>query len=140
MLRWLRAEVSKAPALWSALLVAAAAFAAYANSLDAPFHFDDAHSIVANPYVRDLRYVPEYFHRPDRFSALPGHEMYRPVVLTTYALNYHTGGYDPLFWRLTAIALQSSSRAGSSRMICSTLLKARSPRRNKRAKSSGCST
>jgi tetratricopeptide (TPR) repeat protein len=104
--------VRRAPVAFGALLVLAAAFLAYANTLDVPFHFDDDHHVVANPFVRDLAYAPQYFHRPDLFSALPGHEMYRPLVLLSFALNYHWGGYDPLLWRLTAVALHGLCAVG----------------------------
>jgi tetratricopeptide (TPR) repeat protein len=109
---WLRDEVRASPRIYGAVLVVLVAFLAYANSLDVGFHFDDDHTIVANPFVRDLRYVPQYFHRPDLFSALPGHAMYRPMVLLSYALDYRWGGYDPLSWRLTAIALHSLCAVG----------------------------
>lgn len=112
MILWLRREVARAPAAYAALAVVLAAFLAYSNSWNAGFHYDDSHHVVGNPYLRDLRYVPQYFHRPDMFSALPGHDMYRPLVLTTFALNYHWGGYDPLAWRLTAIALHALCAVG----------------------------
>jgi protein O-mannosyl-transferase len=109
---WIRAEIERAPLAYGALLVLAVSFLAYANTLDAGFHFDDEHHVLANPFIRDLRYVPQYFHRPDLFSALPGHAMYRPMVLVSFALNYQWGGYDPLPWRLTAIALHSLCAVG----------------------------
>jgi tetratricopeptide (TPR) repeat protein len=109
---WIRAEIEHAPLAYGALLVALVAVLAYANTLDAGFHFDDGHHVLANPFVRDLRYVPQYFHRPDLFSALPGHAMYRPMVLVSFALNFRWGGYEPLAWRLTAIALHSLCAVG----------------------------
>jgi len=109
---WLKAEIARAPLAYGALLVIAVSFLAYANTLDAGFCFDDEHTIVTNTFIRDLRYVPQYLDRPDFFSSLPGHVMYRPMVLLTYALDYHWGGYDPLFWRLTAIALHSLCAVG----------------------------
>lgn len=109
---WILSEIARAPRAYGAILVVAVSFLAYANTLDVPFHFDDEHTVVANPFVRDLRYLPQYFHRPDLFSALPGHEMYRPVVLVSYALDYHWGGYDPLLWRLTAVALHGLCAVG----------------------------
>ncbi|MHC4549499.1 MAG: tetratricopeptide repeat protein [Planctomycetota bacterium] len=112
MREWIRRELARAPAAYAALLVLAAAWLAYANSLDAGFHFDDEHHIVENPYLRAWSYAPQYLHRPDRFSALPGHDMYRPLVLVSFALNYHWGGYDPLPWRLTAIALHAICAVG----------------------------
>ena len=112
MIAWLKAEVGRAPVLYGALLVVAASWAAYANSLDSTFHYDDGHHIVENPFLRHPQYAGRYFSDPDLFSALPGHRMYRPMVLLSYALNYSWGGYDPLPWRLTAIALHSLAALG----------------------------
>ncbi len=109
---WIASEIARAPRAYGALLVTLVSFLAYANTLDVGFHFDDEHHVRQNPFVRDFRYVPQYFHRPDLFSALPGHEMYRPIVLVSFALDYHWGGYDPLVWRLTAIALHSLCAVG----------------------------
>lgn len=109
---WFVREVKRAPAAYAALLVLGVSFLAYANTLDAGFHFDDEHHIVANPYLRSAEYASRYWHRADYFSALPGHHMYRPLVLWTFFLNYHWGGYEPLFWRLTAIALHGICAVG----------------------------
>lgn len=112
MSAWLRREIARAPALYGGLVLAALSFGAYANTLRAGFHYDDSHHIVANPFIRDLSYVPGYFSRADTFSALPGHSMYRPLVMLSLALNYHWGGYDPLPWRLTALALHAVCAVG----------------------------
>ncbi|MHC4973667.1 MAG: tetratricopeptide repeat protein [Planctomycetota bacterium] len=109
---WFLRELKRAPAAYAALLVLGVSFLAYGNTLDAGFHFDDEHHIVKNPYLRSAEYAEHYWHRPDYFSALPGHHMYRPLVLWTFALNYHWGGYEPLFWRLTAIALHGICAVG----------------------------
>ncbi|MEE8107411.1 MAG: tetratricopeptide repeat protein [Planctomycetota bacterium] len=110
--RWVREEIARMPTLFAILALVAATAGAYANSLDNGFHFDDTHHIVANPYLRSLDNLDDYFTRPDMFSALPGHEMYRPILLATFALNYHMGGYDPLPWRLTALALHAICAVG----------------------------
>ena len=52
------------------------------------FHFDDEHSILQNPHVRSLGNIPSFFADPGTFSGLPQARMYRPLVVTTYALNY----------------------------------------------------
>ncbi len=125
LVAWLRGEIGRATALYAAVGVIAAACLAYANSLDGGFHYDDGHHIVANPFLRSLDYVDDYFTRPDMFSALPDHEMYRPVLLLTFALNYHWGGYDPLPWRLTALALHAFCAVGvflTIRILCVQLL------------------
>ncbi len=112
MIAWISRETGRAPRFWGSALIVGAACLAYANSLGAGFHYDDGHHIVGNPFLRDPKYWLQFFHRPDLFSALEGHHMYRPLVLLSYALNYHQGGYDPLPWRLTAIALHALTAVG----------------------------
>ena len=41
----------------------------YGQSLSGSFHYDDHHSIVDNPHVRDWRNIPAFFTEPDLFSA-----------------------------------------------------------------------
>jgi len=112
VIRWLKTEVGRAPVAYACLLVVLAAAGAYANTLDAGFHFDDSHHIVANPFLRHARFAGEYFSRPELFSALGGHRMYRPLVLLSFHVNYSWGGYVPLVWRLTAIALHCICATG----------------------------
>ena len=69
------------------LVVAALALAVYANSLDNSFHFDDQHSLLENPHLRALSNIPSFFVDPQTFSRNPGSEMYRPLVLVSYAAN-----------------------------------------------------
>ena len=40
------------------LALCALGLVAYANALGGSFHFDDAHSIVENPWIRSFRYFP----------------------------------------------------------------------------------
>ena len=68
--------------------------ASYRGSLDNPFHYDDIHSIVENPHIRELGNIPFFFVRPEYFSADARSAMYRPLVLVSYAINYAIGGYD----------------------------------------------
>jgi tetratricopeptide (TPR) repeat protein len=83
-----------------ALLLAGVALA-YANHFDNAFHFDDAHTITQNPYIRSLRHVPEFWTNGATFSTLPANRTYRPVVATTLALDYWMGGgLKPLFFHL----------------------------------------
>ena len=66
----------------------------YGNSLEGSFHYDDFHSITLNPHIRDLGNIPAFFAEPQLFSADPAKGMYRPLLLTTYALNYAAGEYE----------------------------------------------
>jgi len=78
----------------AAAVVVAVVLAAYANHFRNGFHFDDDHAIVANPFVRSLRFVPRYFVDATTFSVLPQNQMYRPVAQTTFAIDYALHGYD----------------------------------------------
>ena len=77
--------------LWLVLVVAGTGL--FAGTVDHPFVYDDLHSIKYNPHLRSLRSVPEYFGNPHTFSSQRGGYMFRPVLLTTYALNYRAGRY-----------------------------------------------
>ena len=77
--------------LWAALLFVAL-LAAYGNSFENAFHFDDVHTITDNPAVRSLRNVPRFFTDASAFSVLPANRTYRPVVSVSLAMDYALGG------------------------------------------------
>ena len=80
--------------------------AAQANSLDNSFHFDDAHVIANNLYLRSLDFVPRYFTDAHTFSSLPQNATYRPLVTLSLALDYaRTDSLDPRPFHVTQIAL-----------------------------------
>ena len=83
----------------------AVAVLVYANSLSNPFHYDDEHSIVLNPSLRDLGRVPAYFVDPTLFSVDPAKAMYRPLLLVTYALNFALGGPEAFGFHLTNLLI-----------------------------------
>ena len=51
------------------------------------FHYDDGHSLVRNPHVRELSLLPQFFVTPSLFSENPADAMYRPLVLVAHTLN-----------------------------------------------------
>ena len=77
----------------------------YGNSLQGGFHYDDVHSIVANPHIRHLDGIPGYFTSLSPFSADPQKGMYRPLLLVTYALDYFWSGYSTLVFHSTNLVL-----------------------------------
>ena len=89
----------------SALLIAVAVAAVYANSLDNSFQFDDRHSIVENHHLRSTANIPAFFSQPEYFSRDPEKAMYRPLLLVTFALNYAWGQYEVCGYHLVNIAL-----------------------------------
>lgn len=72
---------------------------------DRTFHYDDFHSIVHNPHIRTLESIPLFFVDPSRFSADENQAMYRPVVLTSYAVNYALDGLAVRGYRAMNIAI-----------------------------------
>src|ERR1700689_889971 len=82
-----------------ACIAAVAVCAAYANHFHNSFHFDDAHSIVNNVYIRSLRNIPLFLTDGRTFSSLPTNQTWRPLVSISLALDYRLGhGLDPLWF------------------------------------------
>jgi len=80
--------------------------AAYANSLDNAFHFDDSHVVESNLFLRSLGNVPRFFTDPNTFSSLPQNATYRPLVTLSLALDYAWGGgLAPRAFHVTQIVL-----------------------------------
>lgn len=70
----------------------------YSNTLDAPFHFDDANNIVYNPWIKDLR----NFIDPDIINR---HFQTRYIGSLTFALNYSLHGFDVKGYHLVNILI-----------------------------------
>jgi Flp pilus assembly protein TadD len=80
--------------------------AAYANHFHSSFHFDDAHTIVNNASIRELRNIPLFFRDATTFSSLPSNQSYRPLVSTLLAIDYSLGhGLRPFWFHLSIFAL-----------------------------------
>lgn len=92
---------SRQPAPWKlSLIILLLVAACYANTLNAPFIFDDDDSIVHNPYIRSIWPLTESMKAPPQ-TTVAG----RPIVSLTLALNYalsgHTLSEDQLWsWHL----------------------------------------
>jgi len=98
---------SQIPGLWGwGFVLAATAFALYANTLSAPFVFDDDHAIVIN---EQIRHISTSLSPTERGSPLAG----RPLVSLTFAVNYALGGLDPRGYRITNVAVH---------VVCALLL------------------
>src|ERR1700730_6818491 len=76
---------------WFAVVLAAGALLAYANSFGTPFVYDDQGAIVDNPNIRQLWPLTTALTGP-RQSPLAG----RPIVSLSFAINQAAGGSSPL--------------------------------------------
>jgi len=98
-------EDTKLKILAGSVLVLAV-LAGYSNHFHNSFHFDDAHTIVTNAAIRELRNVPVFFRDATTFSALPSNQSYRPLVSTLLAIDYRLGGgVQPFWFHLSIFAL-----------------------------------
>ncbi len=87
----------------------------YTNSLQNGFHYDDIHSLLQNLAIRVdpskddqwLSKIVKYYHDPATFSSRPNVAMPRPLLLTTFAMNYMWTQYEPWSWILVNILLHA---------------------------------
>src|SRR3954466_4562860 len=88
------------------VLLLALLISAYANHFHNSFHFDDAHTIVNNAAIRQLRNIPLFFRDAATFSSLPSNQSYRPLVSTLLAIDYSLGhGMRPFWFHLSIFTL-----------------------------------
>ena len=97
--------------LLMALLVALP-FVVYSNNYRHDFALDDAYTIVGNTSLRSLHEIPRYFVDPSTYTSIREQAEYRPILQTTYALNYRISGYDTWSWHLTQILLHVAVTLG----------------------------
>lgn len=84
-------------------LLAAVIATAYANALHGPFVFDDWHTLEQNPHLRSLANVPRFFVDPDTTTVLRENKDLRPLLVTTFALNWAISGPDTWSWHATSL-------------------------------------
>ncbi len=80
--------------LFVAALVAGLAIA-YANGFGIGFYFDDSYGIQENPAVRSLANIPRFFSDPFTLTTVRENVDIRPVLVTTFAVNYAISGNNP---------------------------------------------
>ena len=95
-----------------AIAIVATAFvlvwATYCNTFSNSFHYDDVHTIVDNRHIRDLGNVIGFFSDPETFASISERAMFRPVVTTSFAVNYRLGLYDVFGYHVANFSLHLS--------------------------------
>jgi tetratricopeptide (TPR) repeat protein len=89
---------------WGLILIAMAATLAFGVSVGGDFVFDDVHSVRDNPALRSLWNIPAFFVDVDLFSSLDC-RLYRPVLLTSFAIDAFLGGMEAWMFKLTNLLL-----------------------------------
>ncbi len=90
--------------LYLFLILGIISFGIYANSLQNQFVFDDESVVVNNTSIQSLSNIPKYFTADEGFHKVIG-RYYRPVVSTTYAIDYAIWGLKPFGFHLTNILI-----------------------------------
>lgn len=81
----------------------------YGNSLPNGLFFDDEELIYKNEYVKHLAFFPRYFTENMISGAGKVSNMYRPILLTSFALDYAIWKGNPLGFHLTNILLHATN-------------------------------
>ncbi len=87
---------------WAVILLCLVVFAAYIGCLPNSFMFDDHHMVAQNNYLKDARFIPEFF-KGNLTSCPIARGMYRPFLMLTFSLNYFLGGLEPYGYHLINI-------------------------------------
>ena len=74
------------------------------NTLDNQFVFDDESVVVNNESIQSLSAIPKYFTAEDGFHKVIG-RYYRPIVSTTYNIDYALWEMDPYGFHLTNVII-----------------------------------
>ncbi len=90
------------------ILVLVGAFGAYGVALGGAFVYDDHHSVAENTALWSLANVPAFFTDVTLFSSLDN-RMYRPVLLTTFAVDHAIAGGAVWMFKLTNVLLHAAA-------------------------------
>lgn len=94
------------------LLLVALPFVVYANNYRHAYHLDDAYTVASNTSIRDLALVPRYFVDPGTYTSVREQADYRPILQTTYALNYAWSRYSTWSWHFVQVLLHALVTVG----------------------------
>ena len=99
------------PALLISLALAALAFGLHLNGLGNSFTFDDTYIIADNPAVTGEGGLARIFSSHYWATVDPRGDLYRPLTIATYWLNYRLAGPSPWSFHLVNLLLQATVTA-----------------------------
>ena len=83
------------------------ALATYANAAINGFALDDGFLITENARITSLRNLPQFFATDLFDGAYPGAAYYRPLVPTSFALEYALVGQNPFLYHVSNVLLHA---------------------------------
>lgn len=87
------------------LVLVAAVGVTFANVFGNSWHYDDLHAITQNPHLQSLRQPLRFLLDPTQFSRDADKAMFRPLLLTSFAINYAWSGFDTWSWHIVNVGL-----------------------------------
>ena len=76
----------------------------YYNSLNGEFVFDDESVVQNNESITSLSNIPKFFTADEGFHKVIG-KYYRPIVSTSYTIDYAIWGLNPLGYHITNLLI-----------------------------------
>lgn len=86
------------------IILIVVSFGIYYNALQNDFVFDDESVVQADPTITELKNIPKFFTGEMGFHKVIG-AYYRPVVSTSYTIDYAIWKMDPFGFHLTNILM-----------------------------------
>ncbi|HMQ69179.1 MAG TPA: tetratricopeptide repeat protein [Ignavibacteria bacterium] len=90
--------------LYCYIIIIVVTYLVFQNTLENNFVFDDESVIIGNTSIKDLSNIPKFFTAEEGFHKVIG-RYYRPVISSTYALDYSVWELDPYGYHLTNIII-----------------------------------
>lgn len=90
--------------LYCYIIIIVVTYLVFQNTLENSFVFDDESVIIGNTSIRDLSNIPKYFTAEEGFHKVIG-RYYRPVISSTYAMDYSIWELNPYGYHLTNIII-----------------------------------
>jgi protein O-mannosyl-transferase len=91
------------------VLIIAVSLAVYSNTLGNGFVYDDNFQVLSNPWIRDVRFLPNIFSSCDWGFSGHATNYYRPMVHSMHMLVYYIFGIAPWGYHLVNILLHAGS-------------------------------
>ncbi|MCD6287554.1 MAG: tetratricopeptide repeat protein, partial [Candidatus Hydrogenedentes bacterium] len=98
-------DLNKTPHTVFLAVLAVLVLATYLNTLRNEFVWDDVSSVQRNPYVQSLAHIPTLFVTDQHISGRGQGNFYRPLVATSFAVDYAIWGQNPLGYHITNILM-----------------------------------
>jgi tetratricopeptide (TPR) repeat protein len=97
----------RVPSLFPILLITALSLAVYCNALLNGFVYDDIPQVVQNPWIREMRFIPEIFSTNVWAFQGTSTNYYRPLMHISFMLSYYLFGLAPWGFHFVNILLHA---------------------------------